>query len=212
MRDAFERRKAGSFSRAHRVPAVPCVPPQGVVPALPGGAGFGAMCGGPELPIAYQELLATCHGLAQLGSELVGDPLDQRLFEATGARVVREAAALCSRLQVGRTVRSVNNVAAAGRMQQCSSGLGVCCNLQQPCQQLTRSPPAAPPAGWRMLDDGGGQAVEVVTVSEDGEFAGGVSPHASPRGGPGSPGVLATAHVRTRCAPRQGGRGGRGGR
>ncbi len=49
-----------------------------------------------------------------------------------------------------------------------------------------------------MLDDGGGQAVEVVTVSEDGEFAGGVSPGPSPRGGPGTPGVLATAHVRTR--------------
>lgn len=49
-----------------------------------------------------------------------------------------------------------------------------------------------------MLDDGGGQAVEVVTMSEDGEFAGGVSPNASPRSGPGTPGVLATAHVRTR--------------
>lgn len=47
-----------------------------------------------------------------------------------------------------------------------------------------------------MLDDGGsGQAVEVITVSEDGE--------ASPRGGsvPGSPGVLATAHVRTKVQP-----------
>lgn len=63
----------------------PACPSQGVVPVLPGGAGFGAMCGGAELPVAYQELLATCHGLAQLGHELVGDPLDQRLFEATGA-------------------------------------------------------------------------------------------------------------------------------
>lgn len=55
------------------------------MPVLPGDAGFGAMCGGAELPVPYQELLATCHGLAQLGHELVGDPLDQRLFEATGA-------------------------------------------------------------------------------------------------------------------------------
>ena len=30
------------------------------------------------------EMLATCHGLAMLGQELVGDPLDQKLFEATG--------------------------------------------------------------------------------------------------------------------------------
>ena len=30
------------------------------------------------------EMLATCHGLALLGHELVGDPLDQKLFEATG--------------------------------------------------------------------------------------------------------------------------------
>ncbi|PRW55974.1 Ca-transporting ATPase [Chlorella sorokiniana] len=115
---------------------------QGVVPVLPGGAGFGAMCGGAELPVSYQELLATCHGLAQLGRELVGDPLDQRLFEATG---------------------------------------------------------------WRMLDDGGGQAVEVVTMAEDGEAGGGTTPGTSPRGTPGTPGVLATAHVRTRVQPPPGG-------
>jgi hypothetical protein len=35
--------------------------------------------------VGFMEVLATCHGLAQLGQELVGDPLDQRLFEATGA-------------------------------------------------------------------------------------------------------------------------------
>ena len=37
-----------------------------------------------ELPPQVTQLLATCHGLAQLGQELVGDPLDQRLFLATG--------------------------------------------------------------------------------------------------------------------------------
>lgn len=30
------------------------------------------------------EILATCHGLAMLGEELVGDPMDQKLFQATG--------------------------------------------------------------------------------------------------------------------------------
>ncbi|KAH7618816.1 putative Polyamine-transporting ATPase 13A3 [Nannochloris sp. 'desiccata'] len=35
------------------------------------------------LPANFQEILATCHGLAQLDGELVGDPLDQRLFEST---------------------------------------------------------------------------------------------------------------------------------
>lgn len=57
------------------------------------------------------------------------------------------------------------------------------------------------PAGWRMLDDGSsGQVVEVISVSEDAEHLGGVSPQASPRT-PGTPGVLATAHVRTKVQP-----------
>ncbi|KAL4457986.1 hypothetical protein ABPG75_012851 [Micractinium tetrahymenae] len=123
---------------------------QGVVPLAPGsssssdgssGSGrpaFAPICGAADVPGAYQELLATCHGLAQLGPELVGDPLDQRLFQSTG---------------------------------------------------------------WRMLDDGGtGQAVEVISVSEDAEHLGGVSPQASPRT-PGTPGVLAIAHVRTKVQP-----------
>ncbi|KAI3436891.1 hypothetical protein D9Q98_006299 [Chlorella vulgaris] len=128
---------------------------QGVVPVLPDGSGFAPMCGGDQLPGSFQELLATCHGLAQLGPELVGDPLDQRLFQSTG---------------------------------------------------------------WHMLDDGGsGQAIEVITVSEDAEVVaaaagegvlGGegtagtprLSPQHTPRT-PGSPGVLATAHVRTKVQP-----------
>jgi cation-transporting P-type ATPase 13A2 len=39
--------------------------------------------GAEALPATFQEILATCHGLAQLDGELVGDPLDQRLFEST---------------------------------------------------------------------------------------------------------------------------------
>ncbi len=39
--------------------------------------------GAEALPANFQEILATCHGLAQLDGELVGDPLDQRLFEST---------------------------------------------------------------------------------------------------------------------------------
>ena len=57
---------------------------QGVVPVLSDSSGFAPMCTGVDMPGAFQELLATCHGLAQLGDELVGDPLDQRLFESTG--------------------------------------------------------------------------------------------------------------------------------
>ena len=60
---------------------------QGVVPAAPDASGFAPICSGGEVPGALQELLATCHGLAQLGQELVGDPLDQRLFQSTGGWV-----------------------------------------------------------------------------------------------------------------------------
>lgn len=61
------------------------------------------------------------------------------------------------------------------------------------------------PAGWSMLDDGGsGQAVEVISVSEDAEHFGGVSPTITPRA-PGTPGILATAHVRTKVQPPAGG-------
>ncbi len=52
-----------------------------------------------------------------------------------------------------------------------------------------------------MLDDGSsGQVVEVISVSEDAEHLGGASPQASPRT-PNTPGVLATAHVRTKVQP-----------
>lgn len=37
----------------------------------------------PQLPLELQQLLASCHGLALMQGGLVGDPLDQRLFEAT---------------------------------------------------------------------------------------------------------------------------------
>lgn len=37
-----------------------------------------------RLPPSLPQLLASCHGLARLGDSLVGDPLDQRLFDASG--------------------------------------------------------------------------------------------------------------------------------
>jgi hypothetical protein len=37
-----------------------------------------------QLSDEVQELFAACHGLTQLGDTVVGDPLDQRLFEASG--------------------------------------------------------------------------------------------------------------------------------
>ena len=50
-----------------------------------------------------------------------------------------------------------------------------------------------------MLDDGGsGQPVEVITVAEDHEHPGEHTPRGSQ---PGSPGILATAHVRTKVQP-----------
>lgn len=107
------------------------------------------MCSNDALPVEFQETLATCHGLAQLNGELVGDPLDQRLFTATA---------------------------------------------------------------WVMLDDGAGAPVEIVTVADEGYFDEPVGMESAsssygltgstPRHRvPGSPGVLTTAHVRTKVAP-----------
>lgn len=41
-----------------------------------------------HLPPSIPQLLASCHGLAWLGDMLVGDPLDQKLFAATGWALV----------------------------------------------------------------------------------------------------------------------------
>jgi magnesium-transporting ATPase (P-type) len=41
-----------------------------------------------HLPPSLPQLLASCHGLAWLGQTLVGDPLDQKLFAASGWNLV----------------------------------------------------------------------------------------------------------------------------
>ncbi|GAB4820540.1 hypothetical protein N2152v2_007586 [Parachlorella kessleri] len=113
---------------------------KGVVLAEEEGHKLGDLLEVADIPEGVLEMLATCHGLALLGHELVGDPLDQRLFEATG---------------------------------------------------------------WSMLDDGAGQAVEVLTVSEDHDIPAGGSPTSFPSSpqSPSTPCVLATAHVCTRVQP-----------
>jgi hypothetical protein len=64
----------------------------GVVPLV--GRAFGAMQRQlSQLPECISELLATCHGLAVMGEQLVGDPLDQKLFAATGWELHDEHAA-----------------------------------------------------------------------------------------------------------------------
>ena len=42
------------------------------------------------IPFLFQEMLATCHGLAQMGTEIVGDPLDQVMFTSTGWKMIDE--------------------------------------------------------------------------------------------------------------------------
>lgn len=44
-----------------------------------------------QLPPSIPRLLASCHGLAWLGDMLVGDPLDQKLFAATGWALVDQS-------------------------------------------------------------------------------------------------------------------------
>jgi cation-transporting ATPase 13A3/4/5 len=46
-----------------------------------------------HLPPSIPRLLASCHGLAWLGDMLVGDPLDQKLFAATGWALLDQPAA-----------------------------------------------------------------------------------------------------------------------
>lgn len=56
---------------------------QGVLPIT--NAAFQPMTKAMEqLPLTLPVLLASCHGLAQMGEVLVGDPLDQKLFAASG--------------------------------------------------------------------------------------------------------------------------------
>jgi hypothetical protein len=64
----------------------------GVVP-LAGGAFQAMQKQVAALPEVIVELLATCHGLAVMGEQLVGDPLDQKLFAATGWELHDEHAA-----------------------------------------------------------------------------------------------------------------------
>eukprot|EP00200_Dunaliella_tertiolecta_P004519 CAMPEP_0202343544 /NCGR_PEP_ID=MMETSP1126-20121109/3613_1 /ASSEMBLY_ACC=CAM_ASM_000457 /TAXON_ID=3047 /ORGANISM="Dunaliella tertiolecta, Strain CCMP1320" /LENGTH=1592 /DNA_ID=CAMNT_0048934615 /DNA_START=141 /DNA_END=4919 /DNA_ORIENTATION=+ len=58
----------------------------GVVPATKGS--FGELVSNPcQLSPSILELFSTCHGLTQLQHQVVGDPLDQRLFEASGFEI-----------------------------------------------------------------------------------------------------------------------------
>jgi magnesium-transporting ATPase (P-type) len=60
---------------------------QAIVPVTSGT--FGAATKQMEqLPALLPQLLASCHGLARMGEVLVGDPLDQKLFAATGWSLV----------------------------------------------------------------------------------------------------------------------------
>lgn len=72
-----------------------------------------------QLPPSIPRLLASCHGLAWLGDILVGDPLDQKLFAATGWSLVDHPGA-----------------AAAGITQQQEQNLAVVHPPGQPEQQL----------------------------------------------------------------------------
>lgn len=62
-----------------------------------------------QLPPAVPQLLASCHGLAWLGDTLVGDPLDQKLFAASGWTLIDKQAA-----------DSTEPAAAIGSEQQCA--------------------------------------------------------------------------------------------
>lgn len=42
------------------------------------------------IPPLFEEMLATCHGLAQMGTDIVGDPLDQVMFSSTGWKMIDE--------------------------------------------------------------------------------------------------------------------------
>jgi len=102
-----------------------------------GGAGGGRMdgvtggCGDAAAPHHVGVLLAACHGLAVVDGQVVGDPLEVKLFEASGWRCVGDdgwgdAAGQCERLTLQAASEAVvgKGGAATATVTHESSGAG----------------------------------------------------------------------------------------
>ena len=60
-----------------------------------------------QLPPCLPQLLASCHGLARMGEVLVGDPLDQKLFAASGWTLVDAHGQATPAAEVGAAAASL---------------------------------------------------------------------------------------------------------
>lgn len=120
-----------------------------------------------HLPPGVPQLLASCHGLAWLGETLVGDPLDQKLFAASGWSLVDNeegrhsspsaaAASQSKRLALVHPPGKPAEAAAIVRRFEFSSQLQR--NLVVVQLDAAQSPAAAPPAA--AAAPGAGEAMD----------------------------------------------------
>lgn len=57
--------------------------------------------------MAFAEVMASCHGLAWVKGQIIGDPLEIKMFEATGWTLLEDSQYLCTVKPKGRVYSSV---------------------------------------------------------------------------------------------------------
>lgn len=109
---------------------------------------FGSICSEPaSLPTVIKELFAACHGLTQLEETVVGDPLDQRLFEASGFEMKFQDGSLAP--SPARPAGHDPAPSADGGVAASQPAVGSCGASAGPQMILRRRPPSAIPTSYQ---------------------------------------------------------------